>query len=317
MDEMALLRELRADQPALTREAGESARARLSAATAEPLAKPRRFRRRRLGLVAARERLMTEVAGPPTAPRRGRRLVLGALVAAAVAAVASLVVPALGPEPLRDYANAAVRIERGNGVWRVEIKDAYADPEEFKRAFAKMGLDIELRIVPVSPLRERRIIQVMMKEGAGSVPEGRRLGFSVNDCPAHRDECPLAMTVRGDVEGLRRQVWLGREARPGERYADSTQGMRREPVPGVRLIGRSVREATALLRGRGLKAAFHIGEYDAGGAGMSYEAEPSWRPDGGREVTDAWPASSDTVMLLVSPRSGDPDGVPVGDPFAD
>ncbi|WP_106397635.1 PASTA domain-containing protein [Actinocorallia populi] len=292
MDEITLLKELRADRAAMSARAEEAARARL----------------------------MAEITGPAAAPRRGtrgRRLVFGALAGTAAVTTAVLVVPALGPEPLRDYANAAMRIERGNGTWRVEIKDAYADPGEFGRAFAKVGLDIDLRIVPVSPRRERRVIQVMMKEGRGSVPEGRTNSFSVSDCPADRPECPLTMTVSGDAESMRWQVWLGREARPGERYADGSPGLGREPVPGLRLIGRSVRDATALLRERGLKTAFHIDEFQPDGSGTAYEVDPSWRPSGGRRVTDAWPFSSDTVTLLVSSRPGDPKPVPGADLFGD
>ncbi|GAA2733285.1 hypothetical protein GCM10010439_52940 [Actinocorallia aurantiaca] len=282
-----MLKGLRSDQPALSAEAEAAARARLLAGTAASRPKPhRRFRRPVFALVAA----------------------------TAAATTAVLAVNAAGDGPLRNYSSPVMAIEKEEGKWHVEIKDAYADPEEFSRAFAKMGLDIDLRIVPVSPRGERRVTRVMLQEGAEGVPEGGAHSFSINDCPVNRPECPLSMTITGDALAGGWQVWLGREARPGEPYADSMPGCCREPLPGVRLIGRSVRDVTALLRERELKTAFLLGEFQPDGSGSSYGADPSWRPSGGRKVTGAWSSSSDTVTLLVSPRPGDPDPVPGTDP---
>ncbi len=293
MDEIALLKGLRADPPAMTGEAEAAARARLLAETSGTVARSRRG-------------------------RRTRRTVLSVLAATAVATAAVLIVPALGSGPVRSYANAAMRIEGGNGTWKVEIKDAYADPGEFERAFAKVGLDVELRIVPVTPRGERRIIQVA-EEASGTGSKEQRSSFSVDDCPRGRPDCPLSMTISADAdaEGGRWRVLLGRKARPGETYADSYPVVDREPVPGLKLIGRSVRDAVALLRERGLKAAFLIGEFKPDGSGMSYDVDPSWRPPGGREVTGAWYSASDAVTLLVPPRPGDPGPTPGRDPFTD
>ncbi|GAA0957454.1 hypothetical protein [Actinocorallia libanotica] len=290
MDEMTLLKELRADRPAMSVRAEDAARARLLAGA----------------------------AGPPARSRRPLHLVLGLAAATAVATAATVVVNAFGPEPARDYANAAMKIERETGTWRVEIKDAYADPGEFAEAFAKMGLRVELRIVPVSPGKERTIIRMVQgpSDAARTHPDGSTSSWSVDDCPAEGTACPLAMTISGDPGGGR-QVWLGREARPGEPYADGTPGLHREPVPGLRLIGRNVRDATALLRARGLKSAFLLGEFKPDGSGSSYGVDPSWRPSGERKATDAWYFSSDTVMLLVSPRPGDPGPTPDASPLGD
>jgi hypothetical protein len=262
---------------------------------------------------AARARLLAGAAGPAAKSRRPRRLVLGLAAATAAATAATVAVSAFGPESARDYANAAMEIEREAGTWRVEIKDAYADPGEFAEAFAKMGLEVDLRIVPVSPGKQRTITRVMQE--SSDVPDGATAEWSLDDCPAEEgNECPMAMTISGDAAEGRWQVWLGRKARPGEPYADGIPGLRREPVPGLRLIGRNVRDATSLLRKRGLKTAFLLGESKPDGSGSSYGVDPSWRPSGGRKVADAWHFSSDTVMLLVSPRPGDPGPVPGGDP---
>ncbi|KAB2383630.1 hypothetical protein [Actinomadura montaniterrae] len=253
---------------------------------------------------------------PPTPAPRLRfrpRLRLRFAVAAAVAvaaAAALIILPARDAGPLRSYANAAVRIDvTGDDEYEVEVKDAYADQREFREAFARFGLDVRLRIVPVSPGEERRIIRVgSLHAPSGDLPPGGVTGTSDTDlkCPADQGTCPLRVKLGGamfHLEGA--DVVLGRRARPGELYQDAT------PEPGdrpksLRLTGRTVGQALVDLDRRGLTWAFSLGAFKPDGSGSSWNAPANWRPAGDRRITGAWMRSSDSVGLLVTPEPGDP-----------
>jgi hypothetical protein len=256
-------------------------------------------------------------AAPPRRRLPGRaRVTIGGTVAACAAAAAVAVLSGQDSGPLRSYANAAVRIDmRGDG-YEVEVKDAYAGQEEFREAFAKMGLNVRLRIVPVSAARERKVIRVgsLPSAGGGGVPaegEGGRF-TTVLDCPPGRDACPLRVRVSGAM--FRRaggEIVIGRKARPGEVYADATPQRGDRPA-SLRLTGRTVGGALAELRRRGLTAVFSLGEFKADGSGYMWDPPAGWRPGTGRRVTGAWARSSNSVGLLVTPVKSDPEPDPTG-----
>ncbi|MFC7730349.1 hypothetical protein [Actinomadura keratinilytica] len=112
----------------------------------------------------ARALLAAITAEPRTAarPRRRRygRYAAGLIAATAVAAGAVVALDISGPGPVRGYANAAVEIRRTDDTYKVHVKNVYADQRQFREAFARLGLDVTLSIVPVSPGREREIIRV-------------------------------------------------------------------------------------------------------------------------------------------------------------
>ncbi|HEU5031266.1 MAG TPA: hypothetical protein VFV01_40570 [Spirillospora sp.] len=255
--------------------------------------------------------ITAETSPPPPRRRRSRlRLRFAALAAATVAAAAFIVFPGHDPGPLRSYANAAVQIDvTGKDEYAVEVKDAYADQREFREAFAKFGLDVRLSIVPVSPDEERRLIRVgPLHAPAGDAPAGGVTGTSDTDlkCPPDRGACPLRVTLGGTMFHLEgADVVLGRRARPGELYQDAT------PEPGdrpksLRLTGRTVGQALADLDRRGLTWAFSLGGFKPDGSGSSWNAPATWRPAGDRRITGAWMRSSASVGLLVTPQPGDP-----------
>ncbi|MGI5326487.1 hypothetical protein [Actinomadura nitritigenes] len=270
----------------------EGARALLAVITAETAPAPRhRFR-----------------------PRLRLRFAVAAAVAVAAAA-ALIILPARESGPLRSYANAAVRIEvTGDDEYAVEVKDAYADQREFREAFARFGLDVRLRIVPVSPGEERRVIRVgPLHAASGDLPAGGVTGTSDTDlkCPADQGACPLRVKLGGTMFHLEgADVVLGRTARPGELYQDTG------PMPGdhpksLRLTGRTVRQALTDLDRWGLTCTFFLGEFKPDLSGGGWDPPANWRPAGDRRITGAWMRSSNSVGLLVTPVKGDPEPVPV------
>lgn len=271
---------------------GETARALLAAITAMPAPAPRRRFRPRLRL----------------------RFAVAPAVAVAAATAALIAVPARDSGPLRSYANAAVRIDvTRDDEYEVEVKDAYADQREFREAFARFGLDVRLRIVPVSPGEERRVIRIgSLHPARGDEPANGVTGTSDTDlkCPPDRGACPLRVRLGGAMFRLEgADIVLGRTARPGELYQDAG------PTPGdhpksLRLTGRTVRQALADLDRHGLTWAFTLGRFKPDGSGGSWDAPEKWRPSGDRRIAGAWMRSSDSVGLLVTPEKGDPEPVP-------
>ncbi|CNE56726.1 Uncharacterised protein [Mycobacterium tuberculosis] len=262
---------------------------------------------------------ITTADGPTPRRRpvpRTARLAIGLVTAAGVAAAAVVVLSGQDSGPLRGYANAAVRIDVKGGAYEVEIKDAYADQREFVKAFAKVGLDVRLRIVPVSPEHERDIISVgtLPALSGKPVPAGGVTGTSttVLDCPPGQDACPLRVRLGGRMfRDGGAQIVIGRKARPGEVYADARPARGDHPK-SLRVTGLTVGRALADLRSRGLTASFTIGDFKADGSGFMWDPPVGWRPDSGRRVTGAWPRSSDSVGLLVTPTEGDPKPRPPG-----
>ncbi|MCP9953844.1 hypothetical protein [Actinomadura madurae] len=270
---------------------------------------------------AGRALLADVTTGETPAPRRRRlprraRVAIGGALLAGAAAATVVVLSGQDSGPLRSYANAAVRIDVEGDGYEVEIKDAYAGQEEFREAFAKVGLNARLSIVPVSPAREREIIRVgsLPDSGGGPVPPGGVRGTftTVLDCPPGRDACPLRVRLGGALfrhEGG--EIVIGRKARPGEVYADATPARGDHPE-SLRLTGRTVGEALADLRRRGLTASFSLGEFKADGSGYMRNAPAGWQPDAGRRVTGAWMRSSNSIGLLITPANSDPKPDPAG-----
>jgi hypothetical protein len=250
----------------------------------------------------------------PRLPRFARPAIGVAVAGAAAASV--LVLSAQDSGPLYAYANAAVRIDVADGAYEVEVKDAFADQQEFQEAFAKVGLRVKLSIVPVSPAHERDVISV------GSLPappgkhfpadSGKGSFTTVLKCPPGQDACPLKVRLSGPLfRTSGGEIVIGRKARPGEVYGDARPAQGDHPE-SLRLTGLTTGRALADLRTRGLTAAFSIGVFQADGSGSMYDPPAGWRPGDERRITGAWVRSSNSVGLLVAPAEGDPEPQPTG-----
>ncbi|WP_026403171.1 hypothetical protein [Actinomadura rifamycini] len=267
---------------------------------------------------AGRELLAAVLSGEPAPPRRRRlalRLAAGAVTVTAVAAALVAGLTGWESEPLRSYANAAVAIDVEGEMFEVRVKDAHADQREFREAFARFGLDVRLRVVPVSPRRQRDFVQVraLRAEPVGEPPPGGVTGTHSTEleCTPGQDVCALKVGLGGEL--YRRHgadILIGRAARPGEVYTDAYPAAGDRPA-SLGLTGRTVGEALAELRRRGLGAAFTIGAFNLDGSGSMWEPPQLWRPAADRRVTGAWMRSSNSVGLLVAPAKGDPGPLPV------
>lgn len=247
---------------------------------------------------------------PPPRRRLVPRLAAGAATVAALAAALVVGPTPWDSEPLRGYANAAVAIDVEGEMYEVRIKDAYADQREFGEAFARFGLDVRLRVVPVSPDRERDYVQVraLRPVPEGAPPPGGLTGAHSTEleCSPGQDVCSLRVGLGGEL--FRRHgadILIGRKARPGELYADAAPAAGDRPA-SLGLTGRTVGEVLAELRRRGLGADFTIGVFRPDGSGSALDPPALWRPAADRRVTGAWMRGPASVGLLVAPAEDDP-----------
>ncbi|MFC9972365.1 hypothetical protein ACFVH6_15915 [Spirillospora sp. NPDC127200] len=216
----------------------------------------------------ARELLDEITATPRRAPARRFRLrfrmrlappVLAGLTAAAV--LAGWALPGLGVRPA-----AALDIRQEGGYYIVTVKNHFAEPERYAAQLRERGLDIALRLEPVSPGLEG-VIFTPYDPRLNNVPESeqtRRTDLIVpierpGACAAVR-HCVIGVKIpvnyrayKGpDYQGPAR-ITLGRRARPGERYVGFGQlNSPGEPLACRKFAGKRTGEVVAMLREHGV-----------------------------------------------------------------
>jgi hypothetical protein len=203
------------------------------------------------GLVPGARELMTEIMDTEQAPAPARRRRLSwrvalpavALAAATVTVLSWTSLPGFGPRPV-----AALDIREEGGYYIVEVKDVYADPDNYAAQLQAVGLDVSLRVTPGSPGLVGRIMAV--------APDREVIDeFKTIDPPGQCDRmsgCPVGLKIPVNFTGTA-YVTLNREAAPGESYKAITSiSALGEPLHCVPHLNKSVAEVRALLKERGL-----------------------------------------------------------------
>ncbi|MEV4369905.1 hypothetical protein AB0J71_22740 [Nonomuraea sp. NPDC049637] len=177
----------------------------------------------------------------PAVPAPKRRRALFVLPAALGALAASLaVVVALGPASA-----SALDVKEEGGYFVIEVKDVFAKPEEYQRQLRDAGLDIKLRLLPSTPSSVGSVAPSMVE------PDGIKVIDRQEGCEAVGG-CPISIKVRRDFKGSA-ELFLGREARPGEEYQIITGfDVPGEPMHCAPYYNRPVSEVRALLKDRGV-----------------------------------------------------------------
>ncbi|MGA4988322.1 hypothetical protein [Nonomuraea bangladeshensis] len=240
----------------------------------------------------------TKAAAFPRRPR-ARRALLG-IAASGVLVLGVVLGPGLFGGAATSYANSAVEIHEEAGTYVARIKDPYADRRKFSEAFRSLGLDVELRVIPVSPSAVGEIVSM----GGGATPVNVPIGARREpaDCDLAGSGCFMVVTVPAAIKGRPDGVHfdLGRPAGPGESYENDWQSATRpgEPLAGVKVSGRTVDEVLDEVGRRGLGAEFrrvlvHEGGYaveplaadQVGGDWIVFKAVPARAGVVGLEVT--------------------------------
>jgi hypothetical protein len=217
------------------------------------------------------------------------------------------------------YANSAVEIHREGDQYVARIKDPFADHDKYTQAFHSVGLNVDLRPVPVSPGSVGKILGMIIADKGSSpaAPEAKPdpSGPRINGVPLSMEatpkgclpgqdrHCVMVMRIPAGFTGSV-DVRLGRQAKPGEEYANFDSAMAPgEMFAGVRLRdGRPVDDILAEARKRNLTAVFSLIRTDEKTGGLSFEPLPADRVGPGWTVWNAWQVKAGVIRLLVTPE---------------
>jgi hypothetical protein len=241
------------------------------------------------GARALMESIMSEERAPVrTGFPRWRGLGLGA-VAVALAAVLIIWVPFGGP--VTEYANAAVTVKTGEDFITVTIKDPEAEAATFTEAFRAVGLDAEVKKVPVAAQDVGKLIGPVTS--GGKFPPGTGITTQTSyDCASiwcGRISVPVGFT--GNIV-----FGIGRPAAPGERYAESVQII---PIPPPEFVedssegydgaGKPVSQVRAELERRGMKLTYTLVWLKPDGSGEGYRVDAD-------QIKDDWIVESGSKL---------------------
>ncbi|MET7463442.1 hypothetical protein [Nonomuraea sp. NPDC005501] len=237
------------------------------------------------GARALMREIMTAEAAPARVPaateRHGRRrLVLRAavpgvaLLAAAFLGLSWLLPAGLGLGP---GTAAALDIKKEDGYFVIEVKDLYADAAAYESQLRDAGLDVTLRVIPSTPAFVGSVFPV-------SPTENRYLDeIKTIDRPGDCDKlggCPIGVKIPENFQGPA-EITLGREARPGEQFENSTMiDALGEPLHCLPYIGRPVSEVRDMLRERGVTVQDFV-DMDPVSGGTKESVPDSWLVEGG------------------------------------
>ncbi|MEV5754070.1 hypothetical protein AB0L00_40180 [Actinoallomurus sp. NPDC052308] len=267
------------------------------------------------------ERIMSTAVPERRPARRRRALVIGLPLAAAgvAASVVAASVLSGSPSPQRQTPQAvrsvspkiqlaALTFSTQGRYLIVKVKDPLADPARYRKEFAAHGMNIDLRLVPVSPSIVGTVVMSESEGNAVKVISARgkcRTGGG--------GDCPVGLKIPIDYKAHSMEVF-GRAARPGEHY-DSTAPVDApgEMMHGLSFRGRTVAEVLAMLKKRHVT----VPQYRylaANGDNRPYQnGVPPAKVKPGWFVHDADPWAQGQVLLFVGPTRKVHEGA--GSPF--
>ena len=249
--------------------------------------------------------------GRPARARRAgsrtwrRRLLIG-VPAAAVLAIAMLLVTSVGGPghnigQVTQAKAAALVFTRHGRYIDVIVRNPLADPKKYRAEFKAHGLNVTLRLVPVSP---SIVGTVVYFDGSPAIKTITAQGkcFTGGGGPA----CPVGLRIPVHYKG-RADLVFGRAARPGEHYestvAATTKG---EALYGLRIQGRHVSAVLRMIAARHVTVAvFNVTTPQGIG-----KLEPASKIPGRWWVYGADPWAAGQVMLFVGPLRHQPQAGP-------
>jgi hypothetical protein len=136
------------------------------------------------------------------------------------------------------------------------VRNPLADPRKYRAEFRAHGLNVSLKLLPVSPSIVGTVVYFGgTGTGAIKVITARGRCFTGGGGSA----CPVGLRVPVDFRGQADLVF-GRAARPGERYESTASATAPgEVLHGLRIVGKRVSAVLKMLARRHVTAAeFHI-----------------------------------------------------------
>ncbi|GAB3143599.1 hypothetical protein [Microbispora hainanensis] len=199
---------------------------------------------------ARRRRVPEAVTGAVRRVLRRRRLAPLIVSLTAVLLAVGWLVPGaagLGPTP----AAAALDIRREGDHYVVMVRDLFAAPTSYQRELRQRGLDVDVRLVPVTAATVGRVFYFDGTRDLSAITPIEAPG----ECTRFGG-CPIGFRIPVRFRG-HATVFLGRAARPGERYGIlEAFDMEGRPFHCVDYVNKTVAEVLPLLRERGVRAEF-------------------------------------------------------------
>ena len=183
----------------------------------------------------------------PQTPRRRARLALASAAAAVVIAASAFgIISAVRNTPT---AAAAVEFSTAGDYIVATVEDPYAAAERLRAAFVAHGLDITLKLVPVSPSMVGSVVYMGLDSGTSQIDV---LSSPSREAPG--GPLPIGLRIPVDFKG-HADIVLGRAAQTGEAYVSAGDAFAQgEALYRTGLVGVRVGEAAARLKALGLTA---------------------------------------------------------------
>lgn len=182
------------------------------------------------------------------------------LAAACSLLVAGVLAAALVNQSGQDRPQALSFTERGDKLI-VRVVDPNADPKQYNAEFKKMGLDIKVNAVPVSP----PFVGTMVSFSGRNEKDMNQLhrlepGEACNGTLTAADPgCQDGLEVPKDYDGTT-VIEFGRAAKPGEEYYHSSSSAtdKGEVLAGLTLENKTVAEVLPQIKARGVQKVTYL-----------------------------------------------------------
>ncbi|TDW88448.1 hypothetical protein EV137_6552 [Kribbella pratensis] len=238
----------------------------------------------------------TDESAPVVRPLRRshpRRLVLAA---ACTLLIGGVVAATVVNRPDQSQPQALSFTERGDKLI-VRVVDANADPKRYNAEFKKMGLDVTVLSVPVSPPWVGRMISFTGRNDKDMsqlrmLEPGEQCNGTLNAAdPGCQEGVELPKNYDGKTE-----IQFGRVAKQGERYfhTSSSATDKGEVLAGLTVKNKTIDQVLPLVRSRGVREIEYL-------TSNGSNQEPVKSPPGNWYVKDASAYAEGEVSLYVSP----------------
>jgi hypothetical protein len=208
------------------------------------------------------ENVTSEHAAPAVSLEPRRRPARPRLVFAAAAGllIAGLVAATLVGQPGQDQPQALSFTELGDKLV-VRVVDPTADPARYNAEFKKMGLDITVRTIPVSPPKVGTIAGITGRTESDFKPlhrlePGEKCNGTLN---ASDPGCQEGLELPKNYDG-QALIDFGREAKSGEMYlhTSGTATAKGEMLAGMVIHNKSVAQVLPQIEARGAKVVSYL-----------------------------------------------------------
>jgi hypothetical protein len=208
------------------------------------------------------ENVTSEHAAPAVSLEPRRRPARPRLVFAAAGSllIAGVVAAALVSGPGQDQAQALAFTEQGDKLI-VRVVDPKADPARYNAEFKKMGLDITVRTIPVSPPKVGTIAGITGRTESDFKPlhrlePGEKCNGTLN---ASDPGCQEGLELPKNYDG-QALIDFGRPAKPGEMYLHTSGSAtaKGELLAGLVIHNKTVAQVRPQIEARGVKVVSYV-----------------------------------------------------------